>query len=309
LKALSTSHTLCAMRYGEQAQIENIFAQIAQYLSQGHIVVYITDAETTGLFYYLERQGIAVEDCIEQCLLAIFSRSQLDVFLHTRKSGDAAKRLTKSLDKRTKHTFKNVIERHIAGQGNKKVDKKSAKGANNVHIFIINPVSSMPRFASGDNNMDANGDVTGSRYPPDGRRLADHESLVDTIAKNLSDVFCFYDEYSLSSAPLQDLLYILQVHRNTLHTGWLQSGLQQDRIVEAIKASIDKSLGAGTGRLILDTMKLIYKVNAEVDILNDPERFEDVLQRILGAASANVIREVKQDIVSQIRFDFKLETL
>jgi hypothetical protein len=297
------------MCYGEQARIENIFAQIAQYLSQGHTVVYITDAETTRLFYYLAKQGIAVEDCIEQCLLVIFSRSHFnDVLLRTRKSKNAAKHRTKSQDKRKERTLKNVIERHI-GQENKKVDR-SAKGANNVHIFIINPVSLMPPASSGDNNMEAESrDVAASRHRPDGRLLADHESFVDTIAKNLSDVFCFYDECSLSSASLHDLLYVLKVHENTLHAGWLQNELQQDRIIDVIRFSLDKSLGAGTGKLVLGTMKLIYKVNAEQDILNKPERFEDVLQRILGAAAAGVIQTVKQDIVRQIRFDFNLETL
>lgn len=73
-------------------------------------------------------------------------------------------------------------------------------------------------------------------------------------------------------------------------------GLDEQHILEAIETGIEYALGAETKMLLFKTLKLVYKLERNA-IPSNLERFDELLDRILGVNTAEVVR---QQIISEL---------
>lgn len=311
---LCNHHKLCVIRYDKPNQIEHIYSRVAQYLSQeNNIVVYITDDDDNPnhlLSYLSSQDNVKVKNNIERGLPIIHGRSAFYeevLFLdeaknksnnRKRRGGNDNKNNDSSmLEEKISHILKNIIAKQdkSSSRGTANLDNINRNNAaaasvdiTSVHIMIVNP---MTILTQNDNWLVI-------------------ESGLNKVTKNsmMIEVACIYDESTLSSASLRDLLHIAGTHRNTLHLGWFQSEWRVDRIINIIQSSLDRSLGAGAGRLIFKTMNLIYKMKDD-DIFERPKLFEDTLQKILGNAATDIMKSVTEDIIEQMRFVFSFDAI
>ncbi|MGI0048521.1 MAG: hypothetical protein ACREAW_03180, partial [Nitrososphaera sp.] len=66
-------------------------------------------------------------------------------------------------------------------------------------------------------------------------------------------------------------------------------------ILEALVDGIEDILGKGSGRLIIQTMKAVYKIDENAIILN-PSIFQEKLQKMLGNTSNIVLDSITNKI-------------
>jgi hypothetical protein len=132
------------------------------------------------------------------------------------------------------------------------------------------------------------------------RNLIACEHAVMEIAKNLETVqiICCYLKKSLDNMQFAQLASITNAHDCNVISA--PSGIGSRRmsasiIFEAIMEGIEDILGKGSGRLIIQTMKAVYKINEEA-IISNPPLFQQKLQKVLGNTSEIVLDSINNKI-------------
>lgn len=66
-------------------------------------------------------------------------------------------------------------------------------------------------------------------------------------------------------------------------------------MLDAIVDGIEDVMGKDSGRLIMQTMKTVYKINEEA-ILSNPSLFQEKMQKMLGSTSKMVLDSASKKI-------------
>jgi hypothetical protein len=66
-------------------------------------------------------------------------------------------------------------------------------------------------------------------------------------------------------------------------------------ILEAMYSGVEKVLGAGSAKLVFQTMKMVYRLD-EKAIISNPSIFEEKLRKVLGHASESVLKSVSEQV-------------
>ncbi|HJS81661.1 MAG TPA: hypothetical protein VJ742_02375, partial [Nitrososphaera sp.] len=130
-------------------------------------------------------------------------------------------------------------------------------------------------------------------------KLVDYEKTILVAAKEKSiHVVCCYLQESLDEAQFAQLAAIVNAHQCNIVP--VKAGIQSRKIasshlLNAIIEGIEREMGRGSGRLVMRTMEMIYKINEE-QIVSDPSLFQEKLQKILGSSSKTVLNSVNNRI-------------
>jgi DcmR-like sensory protein len=132
------------------------------------------------------------------------------------------------------------------------------------------------------------------------KRLVAYEQAVLETAKKLQSVhiICCYLKESLDQLQFAQLVSVTNAHDCNIIP--VPSGMESRRfptsvILEAVVGGIEDILGKGSGRLIIQTMKAVYKIDENAIILN-PSIFQEKLQKMLGNTSNIVLDSITNKI-------------
>ncbi|HXG06962.1 MAG TPA: hypothetical protein VNI77_06525 [Nitrososphaera sp.] len=118
------------------------------------------------------------------------------------------------------------------------------------------------------------------------------------------EFICWYNDLKLfERLPFSSLLYILNAHDATIHTGWKYRRWYSDDIFGYVRDGLDNVLGAGTAYLIFKTLKMVYNVDPVEVITSRPELFEEKITRVLGERTAeNVLKMIADAIRKEMAY-------
>ena len=110
------------------------------------------------------------------------------------------------------------------------------------------------------------------------------------------EVVCCYNFENFASLSLAEAVSLLAMRDG----GSRHYQECKPKIISRMKRGLDKSLGSGSGRLVMATMKAVYRMDADA-LLADPELFEEKLRRFVGKwadrAVAEMVNEIKEEMV------------
>jgi hypothetical protein len=132
------------------------------------------------------------------------------------------------------------------------------------------------------------------------RNLVACEQAIMKMAKKLETVqiICCYLKKSLDNMQFAQLASITNAHDCNVipaSSGIESRGMSASIILWAIIEGIEDILGKGSGRLIIQTMKAVYKINEDA-IISNPPLFQQKLQKILGNTSDIVLDSINKKI-------------
>ncbi len=111
-------------------------------------------------------------------------------------------------------------------------------------------------------------------------------------------VVCCYLKESLDEFQFAHLMSIINAHQCIIgHVEDSEESRKMDAAVmlEAIVRGIEDALGEGSGKLIIQTMKTVYRIDEDT-ILSNPNLFQEKMQRLLGNTSRIVLDSANRRI-------------
>ncbi len=135
--------------------------------------------------------------------------------------------------------------------------------------------------------------------------IAYERAISESIKKRRSlRVVCCYLKESLDKFQFAQLMSIINAHQCTIgHIEDSEESRKMDSAVmlEAIVGGIEDALGEGSGKLIMKTMKTVYRIDEDM-ILSNPNLFQEKMQRLLGNTSKIVLdsanRRIKETLLA-----------
>jgi hypothetical protein len=103
---------------------------------------------------------------------------------------------------------------------------------------------------------------------------------------------------SLDEFQFAHLMSIINAHQCIIgHVEDSEESRKMDAAVmlEAIVRGIEDALGEGSGKLIIQTMKTVYRIDEDT-ILSNPNLFQEKMQRLLGNTSRIVLDSANRRI-------------
>ena len=258
------NHSICVLRTDES--LEGLYSMVNKFLSERYAVIYAIDPSDIGVpkdqlvdhvIMKLKSSGTIenVGNYIRTGALRIMDVHEIYL---SDLAGDAAfmlKKLTSIFNDIKKKKFKNIAI--IAGG---------------------------PPFLLDSDSQD---------------KLIDYEQTILKAAEKKSvHIICCYLQESLDEVQFAQLAAIVSAHQCNVIP--VRAGMQSRRIfssllLDAIVDGIESVMGKGSGRLVMRTMEMVYKINEEI-IISNPSLFQEKLQKILGNSSKTVLTSVNNRI-------------
>lgn len=143
-------------------------------------------------------------------------------------------------------------------------------------------------------------------------KLVSYEQVIlkAVTQSGLLQIVCCYSEESIENLHFGHLISIINSHQCAISNNEGNEIRVADSrqlypavMLEAISDGIEDVLGKGSGRLVMQTMKYIYKIDQDA-IISNPSMFEEKLQKVLG----NSYKIVLASITKRVRkvLDWKL---
>lgn len=130
--------------------------------------------------------------------------------------------------------------------------------------------------------------------------LVAYERAISESVKKLRSVrvICCYLRESLDELQFAQLMSIVNAHQSAV--GRIEDKEESRRMnsaimLEAIVDGIEDTLGKGSGKLIMQTMKTVYRIH-ENTIITRPHLFQEKMQRLLGNSSKAVLESASKRI-------------
>ncbi len=129
--------------------------------------------------------------------------------------------------------------------------------------------------------------------------VAYEQAILETVKKTRSvHVICCYLQESLDKMQFDQIASIVNAHQCNVipvTTGVESRRIGPSIILDAIVDGIEDVMGKDSGKLIMQTMKTVYKINEE-GIVSNPSLFQEKLQKILGNTSKMVLDSASKKI-------------
>lgn len=129
--------------------------------------------------------------------------------------------------------------------------------------------------------------------------VACEQTVLETAKKIGSvHVICCYLQESLDKLQFAHLTSIANAHQCNVTpdpSGMEYRKMNPSIMLDAIIEGIEDVMGEGSGRLIMQTMKAVYKID-EKTIISNPSLFQEKLQKMLGNTSKMILHSSKKKI-------------
>ncbi len=123
-----------------------------------------------------------------------------------------------------------------------------------------------------------------------------YEHHQQQVPRSSLEWVCCFDTPALEHMPLWQIILMLSAHDKVFHDHDNSDRWNLSTILSTIDEGIENSLGEGSSRLILTTLKLVYGIDKEM-ILKEPAKFEGTLKKVLGRrVSGVIIKDIKNEM-------------
>jgi hypothetical protein len=130
--------------------------------------------------------------------------------------------------------------------------------------------------------------------------LIAYERAISESIKKLRSVriLCCYLKESLDRFQFAQLMSTINAHQCAI--GCIEDSEESRKMdpavmLEAIVGGIEDALGEGSGKLVMQTMKTVYRID-ENTIISNPNLFQEKMQRLLGNTSKIVLDSANRRI-------------
>ncbi len=132
-------------------------------------------------------------------------------------------------------------------------------------------------------------------------RLLYNEQAIERFKQRTSlEIVCCYDISIISHMTLWQAISTLNAHNKIFHIGGDYDDIwRSSDILHLIEIGIEKSLGKGSFDLVLSTLKLVYGID-ERKIVQDPQKLEKIITRVIGKNSDLVTKSIKSEIENRL---------
>ncbi|MEW6603683.1 MAG: MEDS domain-containing protein [Thermoproteota archaeon] len=131
-------------------------------------------------------------------------------------------------------------------------------------------------------------------------RIIAYERAISESVKKLQSVrvICCYLQESLDTFQFAQLMSIVNTHQCAV--GRIEDSEESKKMnsavmLEAIVDGIEDVLGEGSSKLVMQTMKAVYRIN-EYTAVSNPHLFQEKMQRLLGSSSKAVLDSASKRI-------------
>jgi hypothetical protein len=135
----------------------------------------------------------------------------------------------------------------------------------------------------------------------DFKQLIKYERSLSRLLKKCRMFVCCYTQKHLAALSAPVLINLVSCHTHSLHKGCIFRPWQEEDIIRIIGSGIDAALGSGMSRIILKTLKMVYRMDTH-DIISNPERFESILGRVLCRWKDKVMQSIREAMISQMQY-------
>jgi hypothetical protein len=128
-------------------------------------------------------------------------------------------------------------------------------------------------------------------------KLVTYEESVTKVITELGSiqVICCYLPESLKKFEFATLMSLVSTHQCSIANKVDHREISDVVILEAMHAGVEKVLGAGSAKLVFQTMKMVYRLD-EKAIISNPNIFEEKLRKVLGHVSESVLKSVSEQV-------------
>lgn len=112
----------------------------------------------------------------------------------------------------------------------------------------------------------------------------------------MQSIWWYNDLDAFAKLSFSELVSLVNSHYAIIHSGWSYREWHRSHTVSLVSDGIDKVLGKGTCRLIMKTLKLVYKLDEGV-FVSQPQLFEEKARLVLGDNLANFVFELVADVI------------
>lgn len=114
------------------------------------------------------------------------------------------------------------------------------------------------------------------------------------------EIICCYGQGYFFGLNLGDAISLMLMNqRNIYRCGIPGLGATKSRIIDVISRGLDKSLGKGSGRLIMTTLRYLYQVDNDV-LLADPYELETRLRKLIGDMADYSFGYIRTEIKNEL---------
>jgi hypothetical protein len=122
------------------------------------------------------------------------------------------------------------------------------------------------------------------------------QSILNVITELGSiQVICCYLPEALQKFAFTTLMSLAAAHQCAMAGKVDYRDISDLVILEAMYSGVEKVLGAGSAKLVFQTMKMVYRLD-EKAIISNPSIFEEKLRKVLGHASKSVLKSVSEQV-------------
>jgi hypothetical protein len=127
--------------------------------------------------------------------------------------------------------------------------------------------------------------------------LVAYEQTVLKVITELGSiqVICCYLPEALKRFEFTTLMSLAAAHQCAVAGKLDHREISDIVILEAMYLGVEKVLGAGSAKLVFQTMKMIYRLD-EKAIISNPNVFEEKLRKVLGQVSESVLKSVSEQV-------------
>ena len=128
-------------------------------------------------------------------------------------------------------------------------------------------------------------------------KLVTYEESVLKVITELGSiqVICCYLPEALKNFEFTTLMSLVAAHQCAIASKLDHREISDIVILEAMYVGVEKVLGAGSAKLVFQTMKMVYRLD-EKAIISNPNVFEEKLRKVLGHVSESVLKSVSEQI-------------
>ncbi|MEO9321751.1 MAG: MEDS domain-containing protein [Nitrososphaera sp.] len=245
---------------------KDLYDTIIRLLSNGHAVVYAVEGDVNKTVVKISKIETAAEDYIESGALKIINP---DSFYSASKRGIDCDKLI--------------------AQWQTVVSSMQSKGYKSI-LVVGMPARNL--FAESKSQL----------------KIVETEACIAKMQGVNIRIFCCYPKSMVDKLPFRYLVRLLNSHQDfTSNAGPSQvllstGGSSQLDVMSLIESSLTTVLGGETCRLVLKTMKLVYKLDQK-DIVGSPELFEEKVRKLFGMSGDAILKMLTSTIVEMIAGD------
>lgn len=267
-------------------QQQQLYSITKKYISQGYLVIYAAESNTSirSIVENMVQNGINAANLIKESSLII---TNSDTIYSINKATNA-KMILQSLKSFIFNSLRKNNNNISLPKGKKIVTIATPEGFFERGKYSL--YLDYEKLLAGDDDDNNNTVVSGE---------FNNDILLEGI--------CCYNTKLIEKLSFSDLIYLLNAHSYTIHSGDIYREWDQEKILEVIHRGVIKVIGEVSEKIMFKVLEIVFNTNDDSIILK-PDLFESRVRTMIGQKAADIVfSSVSREIMKQITFSHDAE--